>query len=144
MAAHPAGNTTHAHRAWSPSTPAGTPQETTWGQLHGADRPPARQAGTGRPGTTEEFVCCGAAWWHQRAFCWSTWSLRHSELLRRQAAEPPTLLTSDLEGGASLGGIGAQTTAQPGSGSSAPRRLGPDGCQHLHVGPRPRVCRAAG
>ena len=77
-------------------------------------------------------------------FCQSTWSPHRSELLRRQAAEPPTLLTSDLKGGASLGRIGAQTTAQPGSGSSAPRRLSPCEYRPDRAGPPSRVLRAAG
>ena len=45
-AGRPASNTTQARRAWSPRAPAGTSQETTRGQSRGADRPPARQAGT--------------------------------------------------------------------------------------------------
>ena len=37
---HPAGSTTRARRAWSPSVPAGTFQETTPGQWPAGDHPP--------------------------------------------------------------------------------------------------------
>ena len=36
---HPAGSTTRARRAWSPSVPAGTLQETTPGQWPAGDHP---------------------------------------------------------------------------------------------------------
>ena len=42
---HPAGSTTRARRAWSPSVPAGTLQETTQGQWPAGDHPPVRRAG---------------------------------------------------------------------------------------------------
>ena len=71
MEAHPAGNTTQAHRAWSQSAPAGTPQETTQGLWRGAGHLPAHQVGTptpdgsfcslrptGWPGTTTEEGFC--------------------------------------------------------------------------------------
>ena len=71
---HPAGSTTRARRAWSPSVPAGTLQETTKGQWPAGDNPPVHRAGKdserrpprglfcslrprGRPGTTEEGFC---------------------------------------------------------------------------------------
>ena len=70
---HPAGSTTRARRAWSPSVPAGTLQETTPGQWPAGDHPPVHRAGKdskrrtprglfalcprGRPGTTEEGFC---------------------------------------------------------------------------------------
>ena len=66
---HPAGSTTRARRAWSPSVPAGTLQETTPGQWPAGDHPLVHQAGKGsertfcslrpggRPGTTEEGFC---------------------------------------------------------------------------------------
>ena len=43
----PAGSTTQAHRAWSPSVPAGTLQETTPGQWPAGDHPPVYRAGKG-------------------------------------------------------------------------------------------------
>ena len=46
MAGCLAGYTTQAHRAWPPSVQAGEPLKTIQGQSHGADRPPARRAGT--------------------------------------------------------------------------------------------------
>ena len=42
---HPAGSTTWARRAWSPSVPAGTLQETTPGQWPAGDHPPVHRAG---------------------------------------------------------------------------------------------------
>ena len=42
---HPAGSTTRARRAWSPSVPAGTLQETTSGQWPAGDHPPVYRAG---------------------------------------------------------------------------------------------------
>ena len=42
---HPAGSTTRARRAWSPSVPAGTLQETTPGQWPAGDHPPVHRAG---------------------------------------------------------------------------------------------------
>ena len=70
----PAGSKTHARRAWSPSVPAGTLQETTPGQWPAGDHPPVHWAGKDserrpprgrfaflrprrRPGTTEEGFC---------------------------------------------------------------------------------------
>ena len=44
---HPAGSTTRARRAWSPSVPAGTLQETTPGQWPAGDHPPVHRAGKG-------------------------------------------------------------------------------------------------
>ena len=44
---HPAGSTTGARRAWSPSVPAGTLQETTPGQWPAGDHPPVHRAGKG-------------------------------------------------------------------------------------------------
>ena len=44
---HPAGSTTRARRAWSPSGPAGTLQEITPGQWLAGDHPPAHRAGKG-------------------------------------------------------------------------------------------------
>ena len=41
----PAGSTTRARRAWSPSVPAGTLQETTPGQWPVGDHPPVHRAG---------------------------------------------------------------------------------------------------
>ena len=40
----PAGCTTRARRAWSPSVPAGTLQETTPGELPAGDHPPVHRA----------------------------------------------------------------------------------------------------
>ena len=70
---HPAGNTTTARRAWSPSVQAGTLQETTPAQWPASDHPPVHRAGKGserrpprdlfslrpreRPGPTEEGFC---------------------------------------------------------------------------------------
>ena len=42
---HPAGSTTRAHRAWSPSVPAGTLKETTPGPWPAGDHPPVHRAG---------------------------------------------------------------------------------------------------
>ena len=42
---HPAGSTTRARRAWSPSVPAGTLQETTPGQWPACDHPLVHRAG---------------------------------------------------------------------------------------------------
>ena len=42
---HPAGSTTLAGRAWSPSVPAGTLQETTTGKWPAGDHPPVHRAG---------------------------------------------------------------------------------------------------
>ena len=42
---HPADSTTRARRAWSPSVPAGTLQETTPGQWPAGDHPPVHRAG---------------------------------------------------------------------------------------------------
>ena len=42
---HPAGSTTRARRAWSPSVPAGTLQETTSGQWPAGDHPLVHRAG---------------------------------------------------------------------------------------------------
>ena len=42
---HPAGSTTWACRAWSPSVPACTLQETTPGQWPAGDHPPVLRAG---------------------------------------------------------------------------------------------------
>ena len=42
---HPAGSTTRARRAWSPSVPAGTLQETTPSQWPAGDHPPVHRAG---------------------------------------------------------------------------------------------------
>ena len=68
-ASSPAGGTTRARRAWSPSVPAGALQETTPGQWPAGDNPPVYRAGKEseryprgllffeakrRPGTTEE------------------------------------------------------------------------------------------
>ena len=44
---HPAGSTTPARRAWSPSVPAGTLQETTPGQWPAGHHPPVHRAGKG-------------------------------------------------------------------------------------------------
>ena len=44
---HPAGSTTRARRAWSPSVPAGTLQETTPGLWPAGDLPPALRTGKG-------------------------------------------------------------------------------------------------
>ena len=44
---HPAGSTTRARRAWSPSVPAGTLQETTPGQWPAGDHHPVKRAGKG-------------------------------------------------------------------------------------------------
>ena len=44
---HPAGSTTRARRAWSPSVPAGTLQETTPGQWPAGDHPLVHRAGKG-------------------------------------------------------------------------------------------------
>ena len=44
---HPAGSTTRARRAWSPSAPADTFQETTPGQWPAGDHPPVHRAGKG-------------------------------------------------------------------------------------------------
>ena len=70
---HSAGSTTWARRAWSPSVPASTLQDTTPGQWPARDHPSVHRAGkgserrpprgyfalrpTGRPGTTEEGFC---------------------------------------------------------------------------------------
>ena len=43
----PAGSTTRARRAWSPSVPAGTLQDTTPGQWPAGDLPPVHRAGKG-------------------------------------------------------------------------------------------------
>ena len=43
----PAGSTTRARWAWSPSVPAGTLQETTPGQWPAGDHPPIHRAGKG-------------------------------------------------------------------------------------------------
>ena len=42
---HPAGSTTRARRAWSPSVPAGTLQETRPGQWPAGDHPTVYRAG---------------------------------------------------------------------------------------------------
>ena len=42
---HPAASTTRARRAWPPSVPAGTHQETTPGQWSAGDHPPVHRAG---------------------------------------------------------------------------------------------------
>ena len=42
---HPAGSTTRALRAWSPSDPAGTLRETTPGQWPAGDHRPVHRAG---------------------------------------------------------------------------------------------------
>ena len=42
---HPAGSATRARRAWSPSVPAGTLQETIPGQWPAGDHPPVNRAG---------------------------------------------------------------------------------------------------
>ena len=44
---HPAGSTTRARRAWSPSVQAGTLQETTPGQWPAGDYPLVHRAGKG-------------------------------------------------------------------------------------------------
>ena len=44
---HPAGSTTRACRAWSPSVPAGTLQETTPGQWPAGDHPLVHRTGKG-------------------------------------------------------------------------------------------------
>ena len=72
---HPAGSKTGARRAWSPSAPAGTLQETIPGQWLSGDYPPVHRAGKGerrspkglsalcslrprgRPEATEEGFC---------------------------------------------------------------------------------------
>ena len=44
---HPEGSTTRARRAWSPSVPAGTLQETTSSLWPAGDHPPVHRAGKG-------------------------------------------------------------------------------------------------
>ena len=44
---HPTDSTTRAHQAWSPSSPAGTVQETTPGQWPDGDHPLVHRADKG-------------------------------------------------------------------------------------------------
>ena len=144
---HPAGSTTRARRAWSPSVTACTLQETTPGQWPAGDhhlvhragkgsarRPPrGRFALWGQEGVQglqrRAFVSASWPWWHQRAFCQLAGSLFHSELRQQKATAPPTLWAIHRRVVSSPGHTGARRGVQPASGWSSPRCLGPCGCQ---------------
>ena len=105
---HPADSTTRARRAWSPSVPAGTLQETTPGQWPAGDHSPVHRAGkdsegrpsrgpfallrpTGRPGTTEEGFCVSVLALMASEGFLSAGSLLHSELRQQRATASPTV-----------------------------------------------------
>ena len=123
---HPASNTARARRAWSPSVHLKRPHRacsasTATFQLSWLVKEANAEPGFGasaREGQQDDqehwmraFVSQSWPWWHQSAFCQSTWSLHRSEL--RQ----PTLSTFHLKGASSPERIGVQRAALRRSGS---------------------------
>ena len=72
-----AGSTTRARRAWSPSVPAGTLQETTPGQWPAGDHPPVHRAGKDSERRPPEGTFCsiqeGVQGLQRRAFVSASW-----------------------------------------------------------------------